>query len=99
MGRWRCSSASRTRTKPCGWPTIRATGWADQCSRLTSRTASVAKRIDTGMVSINHPTRLKADLPFGGIKISGYGHELAKAGIQEFVNKKLINVVPIDAPA
>src|SRR5246500_5645015 len=59
----------------------------------------VAKRIDTGMVSINHPTRLKADLPFGGIKISGYGHELAKAGIQEFVNKKLINVVPIDAPA
>jgi succinate-semialdehyde dehydrogenase/glutarate-semialdehyde dehydrogenase len=59
----------------------------------------VAKRIDTGMVSINHPTRLKADLPFGGVKISGYGHELARAGIQEFVNKKLINVVPIDAPA
>jgi succinate-semialdehyde dehydrogenase/glutarate-semialdehyde dehydrogenase len=59
----------------------------------------VAKRIDTGMVSINHPTRLKADLPFGGVKISGYGNELANLGIQEFVNKKLINVVPIDAPA
>ena len=59
----------------------------------------VAKRIDTGMVSINHPTRLKADLPFGGVKISGYGNELADLGIQEFVNKKLINVVPIDAPA
>jgi len=59
----------------------------------------VAKRIDTGMVNINHPARLKADLPFGGVKISGYGHELAHLGIQEFVNKKLINVVPIDAPA
>jgi succinate-semialdehyde dehydrogenase/glutarate-semialdehyde dehydrogenase len=59
----------------------------------------VAKRIDTGMVNINHPARLKADLPFGGVKISGYGNELAHLGIQEFVNKKLINVVPIDAPA
>ncbi len=59
----------------------------------------VAKRIDTGMVNINHPARLKADLPFGGVKISGYGHELAHLGIEEFINKKLINVVSINAPA
>ncbi|MDT5081351.1 MAG: succinate-semialdehyde dehydrogenase / glutarate-semialdehyde dehydrogenase [Mycobacterium sp.] len=59
----------------------------------------IAKRIETGMVNVNHPARLKADLPFGGVKISGYGHELAHLGIEEFVNKKLINVVPIDAPA
>ncbi len=59
----------------------------------------IAKRIETGMVNINHPARLKADLPFGGVKISGYGHELAHLGIEEFINKKLINVVPIDAPA
>ena len=64
-----------------------------------ARGIEIAKRIDTGMVNINHPTRLKADLPFGGVKISGYGHELAHLGIEEFVNKKLINVVPIDAPA
>ena len=32
-------------------------------------------------------------------KISGYGHELAHLGIEEFINKKLINVVTIDAPA
>jgi succinate-semialdehyde dehydrogenase / glutarate-semialdehyde dehydrogenase len=63
------------------------------------RGVEVAKRIDTGMVFINHPTWTKPDLPFGGVKISGYGHELAHLGIQEFVNKKLINVVPIDAPA
>jgi succinate-semialdehyde dehydrogenase / glutarate-semialdehyde dehydrogenase len=63
------------------------------------RGVEIAKRIDTGMVFINHPTWTKPDLPFGGVKISGYGHELAHLGIQEFVNKKLINVVPIDAPA
>jgi succinate-semialdehyde dehydrogenase/glutarate-semialdehyde dehydrogenase len=64
-----------------------------------ARGIEIAKRIETGMVNINHPARLKADLPFGGVKISGYGHELAHLGIEEFINKKLINVVPIDAPA
>jgi succinate-semialdehyde dehydrogenase/glutarate-semialdehyde dehydrogenase len=62
------------------------------------RGVEVAERIETGMVFINHPTWTKPDLPFGGINLSGYGHELSGAGIQEFVNKKLINVVPIDAP-
>jgi succinate-semialdehyde dehydrogenase / glutarate-semialdehyde dehydrogenase len=59
----------------------------------------VASRIDTGMVFINHPTWTAAELPFGGIKNSGYGRELSSLGIQEFVNKKLIRVVAIDAPA
>jgi succinate-semialdehyde dehydrogenase/glutarate-semialdehyde dehydrogenase len=62
------------------------------------RGVEVAKRMETGMVFINHPTWTKPDLPFGGVKLSGYGHELSSIGIQEFVNKKLINVVPIDAP-
>jgi len=52
----------------------------------------VADQIDTGMVFINHPTWTKADLPFGGTKRSGYGRELSKLGVQEFVNKKLIRV-------
>jgi succinate-semialdehyde dehydrogenase / glutarate-semialdehyde dehydrogenase len=59
----------------------------------------VASRIETGMVFVNHPTWTAPDLPFGGIKNSGYGRELSSLGIQEFVNKKLIHVVPIDAPA
>jgi succinate-semialdehyde dehydrogenase/glutarate-semialdehyde dehydrogenase len=59
----------------------------------------VASRIDTGMVFVNHPTGSAPDLPFGGIKNSGYGRELSGMGIQEFVNKKLVRVVSIDAPA
>ncbi|WEJ85011.1 NAD-dependent succinate-semialdehyde dehydrogenase [Kluyvera intermedia] len=63
----------------------------------TAKGAEVAKRISTGMVYINHPTRVKADLPFGGVRRSGYGRELTGLGIKEFVNHKLISVVDIDA--
>ena len=50
----------------------------------------VARQIHTGMVFINSAALTTPDLPFGGIKNSGYGRELSSAGIQEFVNKKLI---------
>ncbi|GCD75675.1 NAD-dependent succinate aldehyde dehydrogenase [Acetobacter pasteurianus NBRC 3299] len=63
-----------------------------------ARGARVAAKIRTGMVFINHPLVPKADLPFGGIKNSGYGRELIGLGIKEFVNHKLINTVDIDAP-
>lgn len=63
----------------------------------TPKGAEIAKRISTGMVYINHPTRVKADLPFGGVRRSGYGRELTGLGIKEFVNHKLISVVDIDA--
>ena len=63
----------------------------------TKRGAEVARKISTGMVFVNHPTMVKADLPFGGIRRSGYGRELLGLGIKEFVNHKLIDVVDIDA--
>jgi len=56
------------------------------------------RKLSTRMVSINHPTMVKADLPFGGIRRSGYGRELIGLGITEFVNHKLIDVVDINAP-
>lgn len=57
----------------------------------------VAERVDTGMVWVNHPTSTQPDLPFGGVKRSGYGRELSKLGMQEFVNRKLVRILPPDA--
>lgn len=64
-----------------------------------ARGKRVASRIDTGMMFVNHPTWTTPDLPFGGVKDSGYGRELSSMGIQEFVNKKLVRVEAIDAQA
>ncbi|MDX2561858.1 NAD-dependent succinate-semialdehyde dehydrogenase [Streptomyces sp. TX20-6-3] len=50
----------------------------------------VADRIDAGMVFINGVGLESAELPFGGVKLSGFGRELGRAGIDEFANKKLI---------
>lgn len=68
-------------------------------TRDIGRGKRVASRIETGMVFINHPTWTASDLPFGGIKNSGYGRELSSHGIHEFVNKKLVRVAAIDSPA
>jgi succinate-semialdehyde dehydrogenase/glutarate-semialdehyde dehydrogenase len=54
----------------------------------------LAERIESGMVFVNRPTWTAPELPFGGVKKSGYGRELSWLGIQEFVNKKLIDVMP-----
>ncbi len=53
----------------------------------------VADGLDTGMVYVNGVVLDGAELPFGGVKRSGFGRELGPYGIEEFVNKKLIRVV------
>ena len=60
------------------------------------RAQRIARQIDTGMVYINQPTGVKADIPFGGVKNSGYGHELIDLGIKEFANQKVVVVSDID---
>lgn len=63
-----------------------------------ARGKRVANRVDTGMMFINNISWSDADLPFGGIKDTGYGRELGDMGIQQFVNKKLVRYVVAEAP-
>jgi succinate-semialdehyde dehydrogenase/glutarate-semialdehyde dehydrogenase len=58
------------------------------------RARSVADRIEAGMVWVNAPTGSAAELPFGGVKRSGYGRELSELGMFEFANRKLTRVLP-----
>ncbi len=52
----------------------------------------VADRIEAGMVFVNLVGADGAELPFGGVKRSGFGRELGRFGADEFVNKKLVRV-------
>ena len=53
----------------------------------------VADRIEAGMVFVNGTGLDSAELPFGGVKRSGFGRELGRFGIAEFANKKLIRIL------
>jgi succinate-semialdehyde dehydrogenase/glutarate-semialdehyde dehydrogenase len=68
-------------------------------TRDLARGKRVASRIETGMMFINNISWADAELPFGGVKDSGYGRELGDMGIQAFVNKKLVRYGIDDAPA
>lgn len=50
----------------------------------------IAEQLETGMVWINSTSKTSPDLPFGGVKASGVGRELARFGFDEFANKKLV---------
>jgi len=63
-----------------------------------ARGKRVASAVETGMMFINNISWSDAELPFGGIKDSGYGRELGDMGIQQFVNKKLVRYVAAEAP-
>lgn len=52
----------------------------------------VAKQIEAGMVFVNAVGAEGVELPFGGIKRSGFGRELGRFGMDEFVNKKMIRI-------
>ncbi|MFD8970775.1 NAD-dependent succinate-semialdehyde dehydrogenase [Streptomyces sp. NPDC059568] len=61
-------------------------------SQNIERAKSLASRIETGAIWINTFAGTAPELPFGGVKHSGYGRELSELAIKEFVNQQLVLV-------
>ena len=70
-----------------------ASVWTDDLERGKR----VCHRLEAGMTFVNELTKSDPRLPFGGVKDSGYGRELSRHGIREFVNKKLVWAQEADA--
>ncbi|OGX87649.1 succinate-semialdehyde dehydrogenase [Hymenobacter lapidarius] len=60
---------------------------------------AMARQIESGAVFVNGLVKSMPELPFGGVKKSGYGRELSYLGIREFVNQKSIWIGEGAAPA
>jgi acyl-CoA reductase-like NAD-dependent aldehyde dehydrogenase len=61
--------------------------------RDIARAFEIAKRIDSGICHVNGPTvHDEAQMPFGGVKASGYGRFGGKAGIAEFTELRWITI-------
>jgi succinate-semialdehyde dehydrogenase/glutarate-semialdehyde dehydrogenase len=59
-------------------------------TRDSARGERIARQLECGCAFVNGLVKSDPRLPFGGIKHSGYGRELSKLGIHEFVNAKTI---------
>ena len=58
-------------------------------SQDTERARAIARQINSGMANVNTPAGEGEEIPFGGVKRSGFGRELGPLGMDEFVNKQL----------
>nr|WP_248492326.1 aldehyde dehydrogenase family protein [Tsukamurella sp. PLM1] len=68
---------------------LAASVWTD-----AARGEAMARELEAGQVSVNGIVKTDPRLPSGGIKRSGYGRELGRAGIHEFVNAQQVWVGP-----
>ena len=59
-------------------------------TRDVRRGEELARRVEAGAVFVNSLVKSSPEMPFGGVKKSGYGRELSYLGIREFVNQKSI---------
>ncbi len=57
-----------------------------------ARAMRVAGSLQAGTVAINGMVKSEPNMPFGGVKASGYGRELCEYGMKEFLNIKSVNV-------
>jgi len=55
-----------------------------------AKAEAMARKLESGAVFINGLVKSMNELPFGGVKKSGYGRELSYLGIREFVNQKSV---------
>jgi succinate-semialdehyde dehydrogenase / glutarate-semialdehyde dehydrogenase len=67
---------------------------ANAWTQDTAETERFIAELESGMVFINGNTTSFNELPFGGVKTSGYGRELSAHGIREFCNLKSVWVGP-----
>lgn len=61
---------------------------------VSDHAQALAERIDAGMVMVNQVPNAAPDVPFGGVKRSGYGRELSPLCLEEFCNRKVIVTRP-----
>lgn len=58
------------------------------------RARKLAERLEVGMANVNSTAGEGAEIPFGGVKRSGFGRELGPLGMDEFVNKRMFYIAP-----
>ena len=63
------------------------------CTSDPERARRLASKLQSGMVFLNFSALTTPELPFGGVKRSGFGRELSSFGIEEFANKKMVCIV------
>ncbi|WP_375435789.1 NAD-dependent succinate-semialdehyde dehydrogenase [uncultured Hymenobacter sp.] len=67
-------------------------------TRNVKRGEELARQVEAGAVFVNSMVKSSPEMPFGGVKKSGYGRELSYLGIREFVNQKSIWIAKEEKP-
>ena len=85
------STVRRTARTPCGSPIRPPSGFPARSGPADAQEEEwFTANLDAGAVFVNGMTVSHQELPFGGIKRSGFGRELAADGIREFCNLKTV---------